>query len=92
MCIRDSIIGSPLFNYVEISLPSGKKFIIDSAENSNKNIYVNNVKLNEENYNKNWLHHEDLTKGGKLIFNMKDTPNYQWGSSKNSIPYSMSNE
>ena len=86
------IIGSPLFNYVEISLPSGKKFIIDSAENSNKNIYVNNVKLNEENYNKNWLHHEDLTKGGKLIFNMKDTPNYQWGSSKNSIPYSMSNE
>jgi len=86
------VIGSPLFNYVEISLPNGKKFIIDSAENSNENIYVDNVKLNEKYYNNNWLHHDDLKKGGKLMFNMKNTPNVDWGSSKNSIPYSMSNE
>ena len=86
------VIGSPLFNYVEISLPNGKKFIIDSAENSNENIYVDNVKLNEKYYNKNWLHHDDLIQGGKLIFNMKNRPNFDWGSSKSSIPYSMSNE
>ena len=86
------VIGSPLFNYVEISLPNGKKFIIDSAENSKENIYIDNLKLNENYYNKNWLHHDDLTRGGKLIFNMKKTPNYDWGSSKSSIPYSMSNE
>ena len=86
------VIGSPLFNYVEISLPNGKKFIIDSAENTNENIYVDNVKLNEKQYNKNWLYHDDLTKGGKLIFKMKNTPNFDWGSSKSSIPYSMSNE
>ena len=86
------VIGSPLFNYVEISLPNGEKLIIDSAKNSNKNIYVDNVKLNEKYYNKNWLHHDDLVKGGKITFNMKNTPNYDWGSSKNSIPYSMSNE
>ena len=61
-------------------------------ENSNENIYVDNVKLNEKYYNKNWLHHDDLKKGGKLIFNMKNTPNVDWGSSKSSIPYSMSNE
>ena len=86
------VIGSPLFNYVEISLPNGKKLIIDSAENSNENIYVKNVKLNEKYYNKNWLHHYDLVEGGKIKFNMKNTPNFDWGSSKNSIPYSMSNE
>ena len=86
------VIGSPLFNYVEISLPNGKKFIIDSVENSNENIYVDNVKLNEKHYNKNWLHHNDLTKGGKLVFNMQNTPNFDWGSSESSIPYSMSNE
>ena len=86
------VIGSPLFNYVEIALPNGKKFIIDSAENTNENIYVDNVKLNEKYYNKNWLHHDDLTNGGKLIFNMKNTPNFDWGSSESSIPYSMSNE
>ena len=86
------VIGSPLFNYVEISLPNGRKFIIDSAENTNENIYVDNVKLNEKHYNKNWLHHNDITNGGKLIFNMKNTPNFDWGSSESSIPYSMSNE
>ena len=86
------VIGSPLFNYVEISLPNGEKLIIDSAENSNENIYVDHVKLNEKYYNKNWLHHDDLVKGGKIMFNMKNKPNFDWGSSKNSIPYSMSNE
>ena len=86
------IIGSPLFEFAEISLPNGEKFIIDSSENSIKNIFIDEVKLNGEFYNKNWIHHEDLTNGGKLIFNMKNTPNYEWGSDKNSIPYSMSNE
>ncbi len=86
------VIGSPLFNYVEISLPNGKKFIIDSAENSNENIYIHNVKLNKKYYTKNWLHHNDITNGGRIIFNMKNTPNLNWGSSKSSVPYSMSNE
>ena len=86
------IIGSPLFEYAEISLPNGKKFIIDSSENSIENIYVDGVKLNEKYYNKNWIHHEDLISGGKLMFDMKKTPNLNWGSSKSSIPYSMSNE
>ena len=86
------VIGSPLFNYVEISLPNGKKFIIDSAENSNENIYIHNVKLNKKYYTKNWLHHNDITNGGRIIFNMKNKPNLNWGSSKSSVPYSMSNE
>ena len=86
------VIGSPLFNYVEISLPNGKKFIIDSAENSDENIYIHNVKLNKKYYTKNWLHHNDITNGGRIIFNMKNKPNLNWGSSKSSVPYSMSNE
>ena len=86
------VIGSPLFNYVEISLPNGKKFIIDSAENSDENIYIHNVKLNKKYYTKNWIHHNDITNGGRIIFNMKNTPNLNWGSSKSSVPYSMSNE
>ena len=86
------VIGSPLFNYVEISLPNGKKFIIDSAENSNENIYIHNVKLNKKYYTKNWLHHNDITNGGRIMFNMKNKPNLNWGSSKSSVPYSMSNE
>ena len=86
------IIGSPLFEYAEISLPNGKKFVIDSSKNSIENIYVDKVKLNEKYYDKNWIHHKDLTDGGKLMFDMKNTPNLNWGSSKSSIPYSMSNE
>ena len=86
------IIGSPLFKYAEISLPNGKKFIIDSSNNSAENIYVNDVKLNKVDYNKNWIYHKNVTNGGKLMFNMKSTPNLKWGSSKRSVPYSMSNE
>ena len=86
------IIGSPLFEYAEISLPNGKKFVIDSSKNSIENIYVDKVKLNEKYYDKNWIHHKDLIDGGKLMFDMKNTPNLNWGSSKSSIPYSMSNE
>ena len=86
------IIGSPLFNYVEISLPNGEKFIIDASHNNKENIYVNDVKFNEIRYNKNWLHHKELIKGGRLKFNMNKTPNYEWGSAKNSVPYSMTNE
>ena len=86
------IIGSPLFKHVEISLPNGEKFIIDASQNNKENIYVNDVKFNEIRYNKNWLHHKELMKGGRLKFNMNKTPNYEWGSAKNSIPYSMTNE
>ena len=50
------------------------------------------LKQNEIRYNKNWLHHKELIKGGRLKFNMNKTPNYEWGSAKNSIPYSMTNE
>jgi putative alpha-1,2-mannosidase len=42
------------------------------------------------NYDKNYLEHADMLKGGTLLFNMSEKPNLQRGISKASFPYSFS--
>ena len=89
---KEYVIGSPLFNSIQITLPNNKIINIDAKNNSKENIFVNKVKLQGKVYNKNWLSHTDLAKGLKISFDMIAKPNYKWGSDKASTPYSMSNE
>ena len=84
------VIGSPLFEEVTIELSNGKELKINAKNNSAKNIFINDFKLNELESNKNWLDHADLRKGGVIDFEMSSTPNFNWGSDKSSVPYSMS--
>jgi hypothetical protein len=74
------IIGSPLFKKVTINLENGNKFIIEARSNSDKNIYIQSAKLNGANYNKNYFTHQDITKGGKLVFEMGSKPKQTWGT------------
>ena len=53
---------------------------------------MSSVKVNNQNYNKNWLDHSIFVTGGEIDFSMSSIPNYSWGSDKESIPYSMSLE
>jgi putative alpha-1,2-mannosidase len=49
--------------------------------------------LNGKAYTKNWLKHEDLFSGNtKLVFEMGNTPNKNWGSEATDLPPSMSDE
>ena len=84
------VIGSPLFEEVTIELSNGKELKINAKNNSAKNIFINDFKLNELESNKNWLDHADLRKGGVIDFEMSSSPNFNWGSDKSSVPYSMS--
>ena len=84
------VIGSPLFNSIEISLPNGKNIKIKGDNNTKENIYVNDVRYNDIKYSKNWLDHNELIKGGNIEFKMSNQPNYNWGSGEKDIPYSMS--
>ena len=84
------VIGSPLFNSIEISLPNGKNIKIKGGNNTKENIYVNDVRYNDIKYSKNWLDHNELIKGGNIEFKMSNQPNYNWGSGEKDIPYSMS--
>ena len=84
------VFGSPLFNKVTLSFENGKKLIIDAGENSKENIYVQGIKLNGIEIDKNYILHNDLNKGGKLVFRMGAEPDKKRGAKEEAWPYSMS--
>ena len=84
------VIGSPSVNQAVINPENGKTFTIISKNHSPKNIYISGVILNGEKINRSYITHDEIMKGGELIFIMTDTPNKQWAVNKNSLPYSMS--
>ncbi|WP_289040047.1 GH92 family glycosyl hydrolase [uncultured Zobellia sp.] len=62
--------GSPSFDKVKISLPNGKKLILNSPGASSGNVYVKNIQLNGEPYDQYHITHDLLSKGGTLDFEM----------------------
>lgn len=78
-------IGTPLLEEAMIHLPNGKDFTIKAPKSSDKDIYIQSVKLNGKKYNKTYLTHEDILKGGILEFKMGSKPS-QWGTGKNATP------
>ena len=82
------VFGSPLFKKATINLPGGKTFTITAPNNSDKNIYINNVKLNGKAYAKAYVTYEDIMKGGTLNFNMSAKPNKKFGKDAKNRPTS----
>lgn len=83
------VIGSPTFEESVITLENGKTFTIQAKGASDKNIYIQSALLNGKEYNKSYIYHEDIMKGGVLSFVMRDSPNKAWGSNIESIPPSL---
>ncbi len=88
--VNEYVIGSPLFQKATLHLENGNTFEIDSKNNSKSNFYIEGAALNGKAYNKTFLKFEDIQKGGALQFKMGDTPNKNWGTSAESVPYSLS--
>jgi len=84
------VLGTPLFSKLTMTLEDGKVMEIDAPGNSDKNLYVQKASLNGNDYTKNWISHEDLQKGGKLIFNMGAEPARNKGTNPADYPYSWS--
>ncbi len=72
--------GSPLFKKATISLGNGKQLIIETRNNSNRNVFVQSVLFNKRPLPDCWMYRDELMKGGKLIFTMGDQPNSNWGA------------
>ena len=83
-------IGSPLFQNVELSMPSGRVLTIKAENNSPENVYIQSVTFNGQPHEKTWFSREVLQQGGTLRFVMGPEPNKQLGSSKATAPFSMS--
>lgn len=83
------VIGSPAFEETVISTGNGKTFTIQAKDASAKNIYIQSAQLNGADYDKSFILHEDIMKGGTLSFVMGDSPNKAWAASPASVPPSL---
>jgi predicted alpha-1,2-mannosidase len=86
------VIGSPLFKKATIHLENGNTFKINSDENSESNFYIQSATLNGASYNNTFLDFDAIQNGGELQFKLGNTPNKDWGSKPNNVPYSLSLE
>src|SRR5699024_2652759 len=84
------VFGSPTVDQAEITMPSGKIFTIKAEKNSEKNFYIQSVTLNGRPYDKVYIHHAGMMKGGELIFQMGPKPNKEYGKEKSAWPQSIS--
>ena len=66
------ILGAPQIEKVELRLPGDKSFTIEARGLSKANKYVKSVSLNGNLIEGISIHHEDIMKGGKLVFTMTD--------------------
>ena len=82
------VMGSPLFENAEITLPNGKKLNI-RANNASKGEYINKANFNGKELSRSWLSHEELSSGGSMVFDMADEPNKNLWNNPESFPFSM---
>jgi len=86
------VIGSPLFSKVTLSLENGNTFIIKASNNSSQNVYIGGMKVNNQEYQKNYLNHSDIMKGGTIDFTMSSKPDSLRGTKAADFPYSLTND
>ena len=72
-------VGSPVFPEAVVHLPGGKTFEIVAKGASEDNQYIQSATLNGEPLTRPFLSHDEVVKGGKLVFVMGDQPNKNWG-------------
>jgi predicted alpha-1,2-mannosidase len=84
------VLGAPLFRKVTATLENGKKIVINAANNSASNRYINTMRLNQNEHNRNWLSHGELMNGAVIDFDMADKPNKKRGTKPQDFPYSFS--
>ena len=83
------ILSSPSFSEAALHLENGRTFTLKALHASEKNIYIQSVRLNGRPYTKNYLSHEDILRGGTMEFVMGDKPNTVWGSASADCPPSV---
>ena len=83
------VLGSPVFQKTTISLENGNQFVIDAQNNSKNNVYINEAKLNNSNFTKNFLTYKEISNGGTFTLDMTDKPNKNRGKKESDQPFSL---
>ncbi|MDP4237853.1 MAG: GH92 family glycosyl hydrolase [Bacteroidota bacterium] len=88
----DYAIGSPLFPELVLTMENGRKLTLKALNNSDENVYIDNIDWDKKEYTKNFFTHSQLQKGGNILFQMIPKPNYRRGTKKDTFPYSFSDK
>lgn len=83
------VFGSPLFKKATITLEDGKKFVIEAANNSRENVYIQAAILNGKPWSRNYITYADIINGGVLRFEMGSQPETSRGTKKADAPFSL---
>lgn len=73
------VIGMPLLNRATVRLENGHTFSVKAVRKSDNDIYIQSATLNGKPYNKSFILHTDMEKGGELVFVMGNKPSASWG-------------
>jgi len=74
-----------LFPRSTINLGGGRTFIVEAPETSETNLYVQSATLNGRTFDRAWLKHEEIARGGRLVLRMGAQPS-TWGRGDNRPP------
>ncbi len=80
------VFGSPLFDEATLQLGGGKTFRIVAHNQSKKNVYIQQVKLNGKEYTKSYITYPDIAAGGTLEFFLDEKPSATFGVAKEDRP------
>jgi putative alpha-1,2-mannosidase len=80
-CIGEPVyyLNVPLFESVEWEWAGGRKFHVRGRNFGQKNVYIQQVWLNGQQLNRNWITQDEITKGGELMIVAGDQPNVKQG-------------
>jgi predicted alpha-1,2-mannosidase len=79
-------IGSPLFERATIRLENGSNFVVSAQGNSKSNRYIQSARFNGSTYEKSFLLHDDIVRGGELTLTLGPFPNAAWASREEASP------
>ena len=80
------VFGSPLCHEAVIHTVNGTDFKVVAKNNSAENKYIQSVKLNGQPYTKSWISHEQIMKGGQIVFEMGPKPS-EFGAAREDRPF-----
>ncbi|AOW09344.1 GH92 family glycosyl hydrolase [Flavobacterium gilvum] len=73
------LLNAPFIKETTVQLENGNNFKITAKNMNAKNKYIKAAFLNGKPYNKAWIMHDDIMKGGELVFEMDSKPS-TWGT------------
>ncbi len=83
------VLGSPLFEEATLTLPNGKQFTVKARNNKPGHPYIQSALLNGSTYEKSYITHKDILRGGILELEMGAQPNGNFGKNHSARPTSL---